>query len=79
MAVNNADIALTEVEINRFAAQKVELTNNAFTAVQNYSPSEFEQFIFEYLLFVKKDELDIQRKGIFDFFKLRKLNCLLLG
>jgi len=49
---------LEEVEISGFAAQKVELKNqNAITAVANYSPEEFEQFVFEYLLFVKKDEL----------------------
>ena len=49
---------LEEVKINGFSAQKVELKNqNAITAVANYSPEEFEQFVFEYLLFVKKDEL----------------------
>lgn len=49
---------LEEVEISVFTAQKVELKNqNAITAVANYSPEEFEQFVFEYLLFVKKHEL----------------------
>ena len=49
---------LEEIKISSFAAQKVELKNqNAITAVANYSPEEFEQFVFEYLLFVKKDEL----------------------
>lgn len=62
MTINNDDMILDEIKIDDFAACKVELTNNnAFAAVQNYSPSDFEQFIFEYLLFVKKEDLDIER------------------
>lgn len=57
----NNSITLEKINTQTVSITKKEnYNNNLFVEVENYSANEFEQFILEYLVFIKKEELELK-------------------